>query len=78
MKKPSRKPQTKRVLKAFSKHPKTMLQVSKETGVRRANICRFIAVWKKQNRIGIAYFGLCPITKARAGFYTIIQKPIKF
>lgn len=61
--------QTKRVYKAFSERPKTMLQVATETNILRANLCRYIAKWKKQNRIELVKFGICPITKHRAGFY---------
>jgi len=57
------------VLKAFSKYPKTMLQVSKETGIYRANICRYISGFKKRNTIKLIRFGICPISKHRAGFY---------
>lgn len=61
--------QRKTVLKAFSKYPKTMLQVSNETGIYRANICRYISGFKKRNTIKLIRFGLCPISKHRAGFY---------
>lgn len=61
--------QKKRVYKAFSERPKTMLQVAQETNILRANLCRYIAKWKKQNKIELVKFGICPITKHRAGFY---------
>ena len=61
--------QTKRVYKSFSERPKTMLQVATETNILRANLCRYIAKWKKQNSIELVKFGICPITKHRAGFY---------
>jgi|SRR5690554_842832 len=61
--------QKKRVYKAFSERPKTMLMVSVETGILRANICRYKAKWQKQNKIKLVKFGICPITKHRAGFY---------
>lgn len=61
--------QKKRVYKSFSERPKTMLEVAIETNILRANICRFIAKWKKQNKIELVKFGICPITKHRAGFY---------
>ncbi len=32
---------------AFHSSPKTMLQVSNETGIRRANICRYVAKIKQ-------------------------------
>ena len=41
--------QTQRVNKAFFfEKPKTMLQVSFETGIFRANICRYVAQWKTE------------------------------
>lgn len=61
--------QRKRVYKSFSERPKTMLQVAQETNILRANLCRYIAKWKKQNSIELVKFGICPITKHRAGFY---------
>jgi hypothetical protein len=56
---------------AFHK-PKTMLEVSVETGILRANICRYMSRWKKQDKIILDHFGLCPISKYRAGFYQAI------
>lgn len=66
--------QMKRVFAAFHKHPKTMLVVSVETGILRANICRYVAEWKKENKIKLVKFGICPISKHRAGFYTTNQE----
>lgn len=63
------KAQMKRVYLSFHKQPKTMLMVSIETGILRANICRYVAKWKKQNKVELVKFGICPITKHRAGFY---------
>jgi len=62
--------QMKRVFAALYKQPKTMLMVSIETGILRANICRYVAEWGKENRICIVRKGICPISKHRAGFYT--------
>ena len=62
--------QTQRVFTAFLRRPKTMLMVSIETGILRANICRYVAEWGKENRICIVRKGICPISKHRAGFYT--------
>ena len=61
--------QMKRVYKSFSERPKTMLMVSVETGILRANICRYISEWEKENSIELIKFGICPISKHRAGFY---------
>lgn len=62
--------QMQRVFAAFYKQPKTMLMVSIETDILRANICRYVAKWEKQNCIRIVRKGICPISKHRAGFYT--------
>jgi len=62
--------QLKRVFQAFTAESKTMLMVSFETGILRANICRYVSKWRQQGRIQVVRFGLCPITKFRAGFYT--------
>ena len=58
------------VFTAFLRHPKTMLAVSIETDILRANICRYVAEWEKENRICIVRKGICPISKHRAGLYT--------
>lgn len=52
-----------RVYKAFFKRPKTMFEVSRETNVERANICRFVGDWKEANTIPVVRFGICPISK---------------
>lgn len=62
--------QVKRVFAALYRQPKTMLMVSIETGILRANICRYVAEWEKQNCIRIVRKDICPISKYRAGFYT--------
>lgn len=62
--------QMQRVFAAFYKQPKTMLMVSIETDILRANICRYVAKWEKQNCIRIVRKSICPISKHRAGFYT--------
>jgi hypothetical protein len=62
--------QMERVFAALYRLPKTMLMVSIETGILRANICRYVAEWEKENRICIVRKGICPISKHRAGFYT--------
>ncbi len=64
------RPQFKIIFQAFYNQPKTMLMVAVETGILRANICRYVAELQKQNRISIVRKGFCPISKHRAGFYT--------
>ena len=47
-----------------------MLMLSVETGILRANICRYVAKLRKQNSIRIVQKSICPISKRRAGYYT--------
>jgi hypothetical protein len=62
--------QMKRVFMAFKRKPSTMLMVSIETGILRANICRYVATWKKSNKIQLFKQGLCKVSKHRAGYYS--------
>jgi hypothetical protein len=62
--------QMKRVFAAFKRQPSTMLMVSIETGILRANICRYVAKWQKGNSIHLLKQGLCKVSKHRAGYYT--------
>jgi hypothetical protein len=64
------KNQAPKLFRAFQKRPATMLMVAKETGIERANICRWIADRRETNGIRLVRFGLCEISKHRAGFYT--------
>jgi hypothetical protein len=36
----------------------------------RANICRYVAAWKKLGTIFLVKHDKCPISKMRAGFYS--------
>lgn len=56
--------QMQRVFTAFLRHPKTMLAVSVETGIRTSNITRYVAKWRKQSRIKTIRKGVCPISKS--------------
>ena len=58
------------VFDALLKQPKTMLMVSNETGILRANICRYVARLRKQNSIRMLQKNACSISKHRAGYYT--------
>ena len=62
--------QKKRVFAAFKRKPSTMLMVSIETAILRANICRYVAKWLKSNSIHLLKQGLCKVSKHRAGYYT--------
>lgn len=73
--------QMKRVFAAFKRKPSTMLMVSIETGILRANICRYVAEWQKQGSIHLLKQGLCKVSKHRAGYYTtdtnLFTQPLK-
>lgn len=73
--------QMKRVFEAFKRKPSTMLMVSVETGILRANICRYVAQWKKKGSIHLLKQGLCKVSKHRAGYYTtdtnLFTQPLK-
>ncbi|WP_374464830.1 hypothetical protein [Chryseobacterium sp.] len=62
--------QMKRLFAALYRPSKTILITSIETGILRANICRYVAEWEKENLICIVQKGICPISKYRAGVYT--------
>lgn len=62
--------QRQRVYQSFRERPKTMLQVSQETGIYRANICRYIHRMKNEGTIYRLPRGLCPISKNKAIFWT--------
>lgn len=62
--------QFKTVYQSFKELPKTMLQVSIETGILRANICRYIAEMEEKGQIQVIRKGYCPYTHFRAGFYS--------
>ena len=71
--------QYKTVYQSFQERPKTMLEVSIETGILRANICRYVATMEEKGQIQVIRKGYCPFTKFRAGFYstdeTLFKKP---
>ena len=62
--------QKKIVFKSFHERPKTMLMVSNETGILRANICRYVAEWRGLSRIGATKKDYCKITKHLADYLT--------
>lgn len=59
-----------KVSEAFNT-PKTMLMVSIETGILRANICRYVAHWQSTDKIVLHYKGTCRISKCTAGYYSM-------
>lgn len=56
------------VYQSFKEHPKTRLQVSVETGILRANICRYVAEMDKKGLIQVIRKGNCPYTHFTAEF----------
>ena len=62
--------QFKVIHKSFYNAPKTMLMASKETGILRANICRYVATLRKSEKIAEVKKGFCEVTKHKAGFLT--------
>jgi hypothetical protein len=69
------------VFAAFKRKPSTILMVSIETGILRANICRYVAKWQQCNRIHLLKQGLCKVSKHRAGYFTtdtnLFTQPLK-
>lgn len=74
MKQSTKEAQTKRTFEAFHGDPKTMMQVSVETGILRPNICRYVAQFEKHGKIVKVREDRCPITKHTAGFYSTDPK----
>lgn len=66
------------IFKSFFERPKTMLEVSRETGIERANICRYVAQLECRGLIFGHAVGLCPISGHKATFYStnIKNRPI--
>ena len=58
------------VYQSFNERPKTMLDVSLETGILRANICRYVANMKDKGLIQLLYKKNDQHTKFTAGYYT--------
>lgn len=59
------------VFNAFFECPKTMKEVSKETGVMRANICWYVRYFKSQNKITLVDYRKCNVTSySKVGTYT--------
>lgn len=58
------------VYQSFKECPKTMLDVSLETGILRANICRYVADMENKGVIQLLYKSEDEHTKFIAGYYT--------
>jgi hypothetical protein len=48
----------------------TMLMAAKTTGIERANICRYVAVMRKADRVALISVKPCELTKHAAGYYS--------
>jgi hypothetical protein len=59
------KTQIQKVHNAFYGSPKTMKEVDAETGIMRANICRYCSTLVAQNKLFIVGKRRCKITKSR-------------
>jgi len=66
--------QFKLVYKSFYKAPKTMLMASKETGIFRANICRYVATLRESDKIAEVKKGLCKVSNHKAGYLSTDPK----
>ena len=62
--------QYKIVYQSFRERPKTMLDVSLQTGILRANICRYVADMENKGIIRLLYKTDDEHTKFTAGYYT--------
>lgn len=62
--------QYKIVYQSFRERPKTMLDVSLETGILRSNICRYVADMENKGIIQLLYKTDDEHTKFTAGYYT--------
>lgn len=58
------------VYRSFKERPKTMLDVFLETGILRANICRYVADMEDKGLIQLLYKMDDVHTKFKAGYYT--------
>ena len=58
------------VYQSFAERPKTMLDVFLETGILRANICRYVADMEDKGLIQLLYKKDDRHTRNKAGYYT--------
>lgn len=61
----------------FSISPRTRLMVARETGIERANICRYVAMLDEDGLIQVNRKGFCRETGHRAEYLTTDQKLFK-
>lgn len=59
------------VFNAFFESPKTMQEVSKETGIMRSNICWYVRDFRSQRIIALVGYRKCNVTGyGKVGEYT--------
>lgn len=59
------------VFNAFFESPKTMQEVSKETGIMRSNICWYIRDFRNKRIIAMVGYRKCNVTNyGKVGMYT--------
>lgn len=62
--------QMQRVYDCFAERPRTMLDVSIATGILRANICRYVAKWRKAGMIQVHHFAKDIHTRMMCAYLT--------
>jgi hypothetical protein len=65
--------QLQKTFECFLDCPKTMLMCAKETGIERANVCRYVRTMRNNGMIWLVKKGFCDISKHHAGYYTTNQ-----
>lgn len=59
------------VFNAFFESPKTMQEVSKETGIMRSNICWYVRDFRNKRIIALVGYRKCKVTNyGKVGIYT--------
>lgn len=66
----TKKNQIEIVFKCFFNRPQTMKEASINTKIDRANICYYIAKFRKANKVAVIKSVICPITKHKANLIT--------
>lgn len=62
--------QMQRVYDCFAERPRTMLDVSIATGILRANICRYVAKWRKAGMIQVHHLAKDVHTRMMCAYLT--------
>lgn len=62
--------QMQRVYDCFAEKPRTMLDVSIATGILRANICRYVAKWRKAGMIQVHHLAKDIHTRMTCAYLT--------